>query len=312
MERTKSCRSRLQEIRKELGISKKDYGKGSNRSIHDPLPEIHIKADKKTKKKEKKRKKKQRYMLADWYLNKYLKPKYAQQIFEAFDDFEEMVDYACTMANEYLQVFTYSKKDRKTWDEWAEEKAKLIYTEETRRKDYPLGADMNGGIGRPVVYLDENADIPEFYWDAFDEYCEKHPIKKHRDISERRKKFIRKINKQYMRTYGKYAKGTGDPSSDITQYMTLCVDKDRMVDNLKKVMKENVARTEQLKKEMGRWIKHCDVSPEFQKKVAAHTDKVMKNQQKRIKKFFADMGIDPATLPSPPVFNSVDGDDLIW
>lgn len=300
--RVKSCQARLQEIRKELGIKKKDYGKSPQPDIYNQLPEIHIKKNKKQAKKEKKQRKYQRYQLANWYLNKYLKPEYANSIFEAFDDFEDMVEYACTMAYDHIQNCTYEKSDRKTWDEWVVEKKERLVEEEYRNVDYPLGCDRTQTIGRPVVYLNESDEIPEYYWDEFERYCKKHPIKKHRDLKERRTKFIKKINKSYMKTYGKYASGDGDPTLDLTKYMSLCVDKDKMIRNLKRVAKENEARAKQIKNEMDKWFSHKVVSSDFRKKISDHADRVMRDQKKRIKQFIEDWDIDPEHAPRPTVW----------
>lgn len=267
------------------------------------LPVIKFSEDKKEKKRKKKNAYKQKCKLAYWYLHEYLKPKYADNVYEYFDnDIDQIIEFGYEMAQDYIQNFVHDPKDELTWDEWAAKKIKELEAKDERRSNVSLwGADIENAPGTPVIYINENADIPDLYWGAFEHYCDLHPVKNQKQAKKRRIKFIKKVNKQYMKTYGHAAKGKIKKHSGfgLIDYMTLSVDKERMLANLKKIAKENAKRSEQMKEELDKWFKHIGgVSKAAQKKILSHSDMVHKSMQNRLHDMVID--IEQNGLPDIP------------
>lgn len=269
---------------------------------------FYEKTPKKVKKKEKKKEKKKRYKIAYWYLHEYLKPEYMNQAYDYFaGDLEGLVNFAYQQAAEVAAYLTYYPEDHDIpFDDWAKRHIAELEEREERERNLPKGVDIDNAPGTPVIYINENADIPDLYWTAFEHYCDKHPVKNQKQAKKRRIKFIKMVNKQYMKTYGKYAKGKIKKGErfDSVNYMTLCVDKERMIENLKKVMKENAKRTEVFKQEMEKWFTRLGskVNPDVKDRIMSHSAEVHKNMQSRLKNMVIDL--EDNGLPDLPFMTS--------
>ena len=286
----RSCHDRLQKLRKEFGISKKEYGKAPPPITGRTLPVIDLSPTKKEKKKQKKQLRKKQYKLAWWYLNDYLRPCFAQEIYDQFDDVEELTDYACKEALMIIENFRYDPKDRLTWDQWVKKEEARMEREVISKKAYMKGIDLDNAPGRPIIYINENADIPEIYWPAFELYCDEHPIKNNKQAKKRRIKFIKMVNKQYMKTYGKVAKGkTKHDNWNTNDMLSLCVDTPEMMESLRRHLKKSVAHADNVRKQMEKWFTHIDCDPEVKKKLLKHHDKVASQASKKVDEFLKDL-----------------------
>lgn len=174
------------------------------------------KARKKRKKQEDRAVRQEKYEVAYWFLEEFLKPKYAQEIyFEYADRFEEMVDYCYWFATQWVSELTYDKKDRfiskddigyvmdyhqKERDETVCDvggmKFKRLEEAERYRRHYDIDIRSN-----------QIPDIPDEYWNEFDKWCKSNPIKKFKKkaknigwgispVALRRASFLKKINKR--------------------------------------------------------------------------------------------------------------------
>ena len=195
-------------------------------------------------------------------------------------------------ALDHIQNFTYDPKEKRewTWEEWNQLQAERRAKEEEKQK-HLKGVDIDHAPGTPAIYINENADIPEIYWSAFEHYCDLHPVKNAKQAKKRRIKFIKMVNKQYKKTYGHMATGKikkGD-KWDTVKYASVCIDKERMMENLKRIRKENVARMDYMKKQMEKWIKTNQISSEAGQKMLAHARKVRKNMQERLDDLVIDV-----------------------
>ena len=175
-------------------------------------PKAVKKARKKRKKQELSAARQQDYDLTYWFLECYLKRKYADQLYEGYvGDVESLVDYVSSYAREW---FAYVNRD--THPRTAEEvmmnredledvvidvggmKFRKLEKAERKRRHYNTN-----------IREDRTPDIPEEYWEEFHEWCKDHPLKKYRKKAEklglgkhtgaidlRRNQFLKKINKR--------------------------------------------------------------------------------------------------------------------
>ena len=208
------------------------------------------------------------------------------------DLLDQIVEFGYRMALDHIQNFTYDPKEKRewTWEEWNQLQAERRAKEEEKQK-HLKGVDIDHAPGTPAIYINENADIPEIYWSAFEHYCDLHPVKNAKQAKKRRIKFIKMVNKQYKKTYGHMATGKikkGD-KWDTVKYASVCIDKERMMENLKRIRKENVARMDYMKKQMEKWIKTNQISSEAGQKMLAHARKVRKNMQERLDDLVIDV-----------------------
>ena len=281
----RSCKERIRALRKELGLTKKECNR-TPVSIHEPLPEIHVSMTKKQKKKmqkqiewEKKKRELDRYRLADWWIHDYLREEYRASIYDLYDDFEEFVDQCYLQAVYYIDNFTYDPKTHVDLD-WYEfeklyfERKAKAEQEEKMKQELP-GVDLNAP-GTPVMLLDPDGDIPELYSQAFDLYCDDHPVKNMKQAKKRKAKFIKMVNKQYRKTYKNIDK---DPTS--TRWAAgMCVDPD--------VAFENMMRRSEEAAEMNQKIIH-EMKKFFSDGMVHRQEEMMKHAYKRIVKMREDM-----------------------
>lgn len=293
-ERKKSCHEFIKKLRKEFNIKKDEFRSKQPSDIKSAnLPVFDLSPSKKEKKKRNKAKKRERYKLAKWYLFDYLKPEYKDQVFDYFDnDLDQIVDWACEQVDIYLTQLSYDPKEKRemTLEEWSAEYYAKKAEENERRKNLTSGIDLENAPGTPILYIDPDGDIPGIYWNAYELYCDDHPIKTKKQAKKRKAKFIKMVNKMYMKTYGNVAKGKIKKGRwNTVDYMSLCVDKERMIENLKRLSKENIARTEQYKKDMEKFFVRIHASAETRERMLSRSKEINKGLRKRIDQMVIDI-----------------------
>lgn len=300
-ERKKSCHEFLKKLREEFHIKREDY---KPREIHSAnLPVIDLSPSKKEKKKTAKKVKKERYRLTAWYLFDYLKPEYAERaIMLADGDIDALVDWAMDRVEEYMTFLSFDPKEKREMsvEEWGELHAAEKEFKEEQRKNLTAGVDIENAPGMPILYIDPEGDIPGIYWEAYEIYCDDHPIKTKKQANKRKRNFIKMINKQYKKTYGGMATGKkgkhGEGEWNTINYMSLCIDKDRMLDNLKRLTKENVLRSSKYQKEMKEFFARTGVDESVQQRMMSRSKKINKSLRDNIDRLVIDIESNPESI----------------
>lgn len=187
---------------------------------------------KKRKEKEEKQSRQKKYDIVYWYLEIYLKPSYADEMwFSKYDpdDFEQMVD---DCYEEAIQWYEYIMKPRKsyTYKEYNKlwEKGETKYQQKlAEMEDDKLVVNVDGDLKfkrledaekhRAYIELDPDLnpcpEIPDEYEEEYKAWCKKHPLKKYEKkfkkqypfciikrgigpMSMRDRDFLEKINKR--------------------------------------------------------------------------------------------------------------------
>jgi len=175
-------------------------------------PKAVKKARKKRKQRELTEQRQQEYDLAYWFLEKYLKPAYSEELYLRFaGDVEGLVDYVCEYARSWFHYANRSTekksiqevmKERASMDEVVLDvggmKFRRLEVAERKRRHYDT-----------CIYTNKSPEIPEEYWEEFKDWCKKHPLKKYRKKADklglgkktgaimlRRLAFLKKINKR--------------------------------------------------------------------------------------------------------------------
>lgn len=183
-------------------------------------PEKESKEVRKLRKKRKKQEsaadRQKKYDLAYWFLEVFLKPKFAQEIYTKFaGQFEDMVDYCCEYAIQWATYMTYDPENhdlsiddvfermearREERDEVVQDigglKFKRLAVAERKKRYYEVD-----------LTEDSYPDIPDEYWEEYSKWCDEHPLKKYKKKAKklgwgisaagvRRAEFIKKINKR--------------------------------------------------------------------------------------------------------------------
>lgn len=188
---------------------------------------VNMKIDKKEIKEVKKKKKKYKTLeekaewqrkidIAYWWLECFLKPHFSDELYRKFgSDFEGLVEYCSDYAEQWAKNMTWNDDDpnrhmtaEEFWDRY----------ETQEMENAEIVNDVGGMKFRnlDVAYkhrkyievdltVDPFPDIPDYLWDEFDKWADKHPLKefkkkaKKTGFSERglrRKKFLKKVNKR--------------------------------------------------------------------------------------------------------------------
>lgn len=385
----RSCKDRLQELRKEFGISKKDYTRAGKEAVSGKLPSRekmrtfviaeskdladtlaesrHIenyepilrekhdesllskkgkkllkkqqKAQKKSKewytndvwqdsdgvyhncapgkviqdelKQEMNRlKKKQKFRIAKYWLFDYLSTSESEALQWEYRDKDviELVHECVIQYYLYKEAFLLPNASAISFEEWAEQRAEEEAFEEIQKREWPAGADPNI-TGTPIVYIDEDGDIPYFYEKEYEDYCKKHPVKKHGDAKKRKKAFIRKMNRRYREAYGGLhpgEKAIGDTMDQIFVAAGPNASVKDLTRQMQRIVKENAKRVAELEKEMKKYFytnrpDETDVEledylesigkHEFAERIRKSAEKAMKNQKKIFQKRFVATGM---------------------
>lgn len=274
----RSCADRLHQIQRDAGLTQKEL-KQAVRDVARPrevkLPTFH----EKTSKAEKERRKYEvggklrKRMIAHWYLEKYLKPKYAQEIYMRFPKFKDLVNYAYEQAMALVQLSTF----------------------ETER-DVPPEEMI------PVTPMDE-LDIPETQWKEFSHYCKSHPLKGPQDVFKRRKKFKKYRYKKRGKYYSRKRMRMYDPLFAMT-----VVNEKEMIKNLNRISKENELRVQKFHEMLDSLVSDRSVGSSILEKFDKQTKEIMSRQRARVKQFMRERGL----KPTPISFSIDDGPSTIY
>lgn len=187
---------------------------------------VNIKVDTKEPKKVKKlRKKRKTYEeqqawqekvdVAYWWLECFLKPEYADELYHMFEEYEDLIEHCYEQATGWAQYMTWDSHDPKR--HMSQEEFDLyMQTVEAEEEEHTV--DVCGMKFKPLeiakkdkkyiecdLYEGGIPDIPDYLWDEFDKWSDKHPLKEFKKkakktgfskIALRRAKFIKMVNKR--------------------------------------------------------------------------------------------------------------------
>jgi len=212
-------------------------------------------------------------MIAHWYLEKYLKPKYAHEIYMKYPKFKDLVNYAYEQAMALVQLSTFV----------------------TARDVDPM--DMI-----PDLPQDE-LDIPETQWKEFHAYCKSHPLKSPRDVFKRRKKFKKYRYKKRGKYYSRKRMRMYDPLFAMT-----VVNEKEMIRNLNRIGRENEIRVQKFHEMLDSLIQDKSVGSSMLEKFDKQTKEIMSRQRARMKQFMRECGY----KPTPLTFSIDNGPDVTY
>jgi len=264
----RSCADRLHQIQKDIGLTDKEL-KEAVREVARPrevqLPTIHEKLPKVEKEMNEYRVggKRHKKAVAYWYLEEYLKPEYAQEIYVEHPDYKELVEYAYEQAMNLVQLQSFElEKDIDLFSVFPD------YT--------PVG----------------KYDIPEEQWEEFDQYCEKHPVKNVSDVFKRRKKFKKWRNKR-SRKYctKKYIERMYDPLFALT-----VTDEKEILANLQRISRENEQRIIEFHKFLDSLVADQSIGSSAMAKFNEQTKVIQQKHRQRIHDFMKAHGMSPTPL----------------
>ena len=278
MAECRSCADRLHQIQRDAGLSDKEL-KQAVRDVARPrevrLPTFH----EKTTKQEKQRRKYEaggklrKRAIARWYLEEYLKPQYAYEIYMRYPKFKQLVEYAYNQAMALIQVTTFV-----------------------------VESDINPSIVFPAPPVSD-LDIPETQWKEFGQYCKSHPLKSPRDIFKRRKKFKKYRYKKRGKYYSRKRMRMYDPLFAMT-----VVNEKEMIKNLNRISKENELRVQKFHEMLDSLVKDKSVGSAMLEKFDKQTREIMKRQKTRMKQFMKERG----HKPTPLTFSIDDGPSVTY
>lgn len=266
--RRRSCVSRLHAIQDDFGLSEKEL-KQAVKDVARPreveLPTFHEKVTKKEKMRremERPGNKQRKYMIAHWYLEEYLDPEYAYDVYRKHLIFKDLVEYAYERAMGIIQLGTYI----------------------TNNDLDPLEAFPDPP--------DDELDIPEIQWNEFDAYCKKHPLKGGaKDIFNRRKRFKKYLRKRRGRYYSKRRMRMYDPLFAMT-----VVDEKEMLKNLERITRENELRVKRFHEMLDSLVTDKSIGAEAMKKFDKQTKDIMTQHRKRLNSFMKQIGQKPTPV----------------
>lgn len=264
----RSCAGRLHAMQKDFGLSDKEL-KDAVRDVTTPrevkLPTFReklSKAEKQRRKAESLSKKQRKYRTVHWYLEEFLKPEYARKIYEKFEDFKEMVDYAYEEAMNVVKVCTFV-----------------------------IDQDPDPFTFFPADPEDE-LDIPDVQWREFKEYCKKHPLKGGaKDVFARRKRFQRYTRKRRGRYYSKRRMRMYDPLFAMN-----AMNQKEMVKNLQRITRENEQRVKKFHEMLGALVTDKSIGSEAMKQFDKQTDEILRRHRKRLNQFMKQNGQKPTPI----------------
>lgn len=273
----RSCADRLHRIQKDVGLTNKEL-KSAVRDITRPreveLPKFHEKVSKqeKIKREYDVGGKKRKLMIAHWYLEEYLKPAYAEDIYREHPRFKDLVEYAYERAMELVQISTFR-----------------------------METDVD-----PLTMFpekpDDDLDIPDIHWKAFNQYCKTHPLSKSSDIFKRRKKFKKWLGRKHKRYYSKSYMRMYDPVFAMTT-----VDEKEMIKNLERITHENEVRVKKFHEMLESLVADQSIGSNAMKKFDKQTSELLKRQKTRLKSFMNNQ-----QTPNPITFEIDDEPSVIY
>lgn len=158
-----------------------------------------------------------KYDIVYWFMEEYLKPEVAQQIYASYEDqFEDMVDDMYEYAISWSSYIGHYSDEELTVDD-------VMENVEDRMDDYDsVVVDVGGMKFRRMetaerkrrqyvtdLHLDRCPEIPDEYWAEFKAWCKKHPLTKYKKkakkfrlgddlgpVDLRRADFLKRINRR--------------------------------------------------------------------------------------------------------------------
>ncbi|MCM1230274.1 MAG: hypothetical protein NC489_09075 [Ruminococcus flavefaciens] len=271
----RSCADRLHQIQQDVGLTDKEL-KQAVREVCTPtrvdLPVLREKKsaqDKLREKVAKKSKKKRRVQLAAWYLEEYLKPEYAQKLYQKYLDYKELVEHAYEEAIAIIQLATFE-----------------VEFDVDPREAFPQKTP-------------DDLDIPEEQWEAFEQYCDKHPLKSVRDIWKRRRKFKKSLRKKRYKLYSPRRLRMYDP-----YYAATALDEKEMLKSIKEIGRVNELRVQKFKEMLDGLVKDQSIGSVAMKQFSKQTDELLKQHRRRLNDFIKRTGKEK---PMPVLFDWGDG-----
>ena len=230
--------------------------------------------DKIREKVERKAKKKRKFRLAAWYLEEYLKPEYAQVVYHQYLDYKELVEYAYNAAIAIIQLNTFVVDD-----------------------------NIDPCEAFPQQVPDE-LYIPDDQWEAFERYCEKHPLKSVRDIWKRRRKFKKQLRKKRYQLYSPRRLRMYDPC-----YAATALDEKEMLQNIKNIGKANEQRIHKFKQLLDDLVKDQSIGAVAMERFNQQTEELMKQHRKRLNELIKRTGADK---PTPVKFSWAGEEEVVY
>lgn len=239
MNKRVSCKNRLNQLREELNIKNKD-----NKPKYSMMTRINITPSKKVQKRERKQLQNEKYKIANWYLNVYLKKPYSNKVYSEHLDFDDLINYCYDQVMQLRQLNT--------------ERHIMSLSELSK------------------VEQDDTLDISSVDWKAYKIYCKEHPIFDSSDIVERRNKFT---SKKYKKKKEYYKKGLMlyDPL-----FRDCKLNEKRMIKNLERISAENEKRCQEFHAMMERLVGNKSTDSEALKRFDDHTKSVQKQVKKHL------------------------------
>lgn len=266
-----SCADRLHQIQRNVGLTEKEL-KDAVKEICTPrqveLPVLHEKKssqDKLREKLEKKTKKHRKVQTAAWFLEEYLTPEVARTFYERYLDYHELVEEAYEAALGIIQLCTYV-----------------------------VEKDIDPHEAFPEQTLDE-LDIPDEQWEAFERYCDKHPLKSVRDIWVRRRKFKKHLRKARYKKYSPKRLRMYDPA-----YAASAMDAKEMLKSIREIGKQNETRIAKFKQLLDDLVKDQSIGSLAMERFSQQTDELMKQHRRRLNEFIKKTG---QGKPQPIIFD---------
>lgn len=250
-----SCADRLHQIQRDVGLTDEEL-RAAVREVSRPrevkLPTFHekVKEQKQAQKTFDKERKKEKYRLVHWYLEEYLKPEYANEIYYEHPDFKDLVEYVYDLVLGLIQLNTFVIRE-------IDDPREVL--PETPETDF---------------------DIPEIQWKEFDQYCKEHPLKDVNDIIRRREKFKLSREKKRRRYYSKKRMRAYDPIFALT-----AVDEKEMIANLERISKENEIRVREFRKMLDSLVEDKSVGSVALARFNESTKAMLENHKRRLKTF---------------------------
>lgn len=275
----RSCADRLHQIQRDVGLTEKEL-KNAVKEVCTPrrveLPTLQVKKtpqDKLREKLEKKAKKHRKVRTAAWFLEEYLTPEVANTFYQKYLDYHELVEKAYEAAMGVIQLCTY-----------------VVEKDIDPHEAFPQRAP-------------DELDIPDEHWEAFERYCEKHPLKSVRDIWVRRKKFKKQLRKARYKKYSPRRLRMYDPA-----YAASAMDAKEMLKSIKEIGKQNESRIAKFKELLDDLVKDQSIGSVAMERFSQQTEELMKQHRRRLHEFAKKTG---QGKPQPFVFSWAGGEEQV-
>lgn len=217
----------LDETKKEIEVRTQREQDDWKAKYYPDTKLVNIKIPKKEVKEVKKKKKKFKTMaeeadwqhkidLTYWWLEGFMKPKFANEIYYKYrNDFDGMVEFCSDWAEGWAKYMTWDSHDPKRhmsaeefWDRvdaQEEEEAEVVNDVGGMKFKNLSTAYKDKKYIEVDLTVDPFPDIPDYLWEEFDKWADKHPLSEFKKKAKktgfsarglRRRKFLKKVNKR--------------------------------------------------------------------------------------------------------------------